>query len=128
MGLAWHPFPPAHTWPCPGDCSSPSEDWEVGASFLALPRCCESHDITKPRTTYCTEEGLRPGAGHAVRFGVVGGADLNELVCMQVEQGFFSAEGCSLWTWRSIGSGRGAKHLGQNQTNGPSNRLLPVTI
>lgn len=28
---------------------------------------------------------------------------LNKLFWTQVEQGFFSAEGCSLWTWAALG-------------------------
>ena len=101
------------------------------ASFLALNGCCTSHGITQPCTAYYAERGLRPGAGHAVRLGVVTRADLNELVCTQVEQGFFSAEGCSLWTWAALGSSGSQQVLEegpsvwQSWTNGLSNRLPP---
>lgn len=34
------------------------------------------------------------------------GAYLNQLFQTQAEQGFFSAEDCSLWTWAALGVNR----------------------
>lgn len=133
MGVALHlQLTPG---PCPGDHSSPSEEGRplrgAGVLFSSERMLHITWHHTAMDHVYYAERGLKPGAGHAVRLGVAERTDLDELVCTQVEQGFFSAEGCSLWTWAALGISGSQQvpeegpSVWQSWTNGLSSRLPP---